>query len=112
MAIVGIASGEASFFRSIKEIFLGRMGVWIAPPLVGSSKRGLAKQTRPRRHSVRVRKEVFVCDNCGMRKRLNSAQRHWCEECKTGSPVELRPVRDKRSAPKPESIEPAGSPRR
>ncbi|MFL6521470.1 MAG: hypothetical protein ACJ8NS_14715 [Chthoniobacterales bacterium] len=59
-----------------------------------------------------MRKEVFVCDNCGMRKRLSSSQRHWCEECKTSSPVELRPVRDKRSAPKPESTETAGFVRR
>jgi hypothetical protein len=45
-----------------------------------------------------------------MRKRLNSAQRHWCEECKTSSPVELRPARDKRAVPKPaEPIVPAGS---
>lgn len=39
-----------------------------------------------------------------MRKRLDSAQRHWCEECKTSSPVELRPARDKRAAPKPETV--------
>ena len=51
-----------------------------------------------------MRKEVFVCDNCGMRKRLDSAQRHWCEECKTSSPVELRPARDKRPAPKAEAV--------
>ena len=43
-----------------------------------------------------MRKEVFVCDNCGMRKRLASAQRHWCDECKVTPPVELRPARDKR----------------
>ena len=50
-----------------------------------------------------MRKEVFVCDNCGARKRLDSAQRHWCEECKTSSPVELRPARDKRPIPAPSS---------
>jgi hypothetical protein len=45
-----------------------------------------------------------------MRKRLNSAQRHWCEECKTSSPVELRPVRDKRAVVKPpEPVAQAGS---
>jgi hypothetical protein len=44
---------------------------------------------------VQVRKEIFVCDHCGARKRLDSAQRHWCEECTTSSPVELRPARDK-----------------
>ena len=59
-----------------------------------------------------MRKEVFVCDNCGTRKRLPSSQRHWCEECKTSSPVELRPVRDKRSAPKPDAPETAGFARR
>ena len=45
---------------------------------------------------VQVRKEIFVCDHCGARKRLDSAQRHWCEECTTSKPVELRPARDKR----------------
>lgn len=44
-----------------------------------------------------------------MRKRLASHQRHWCEECKTPSPVELRPVRDKRTAPKDAPIQTAGS---
>jgi hypothetical protein len=53
------------------------------------------------RYEELVRKEVFVCDNCGARKRLDSAQRHWCEECKTSSPVELRPARDKRPVPAP-----------
>ncbi|HEV2842706.1 MAG TPA: hypothetical protein VGW39_15395 [Chthoniobacterales bacterium] len=45
-----------------------------------------------------MRKEIFVCDHCGARKRLDSAQRHWCEECTSSSPVELRPARDKRPA--------------
>jgi hypothetical protein len=43
-----------------------------------------------------MKKEVFVCDTCGMRKRLNSAERHWCEACTLSSPVEMRPARDKR----------------
>jgi hypothetical protein len=42
-------------------------------------------------------KEVFVCDNCATRVRLNSAQRHWCELCTRGAPLEMRPTRDKRN---------------
>ena len=43
-----------------------------------------------------MKKEVFICDNCGTRNRLNSAQRHWCALCLLGSPLEMRPARDKR----------------
>jgi hypothetical protein len=43
-----------------------------------------------------MKKEVFVCDTCGTRMRLNSAERHWCELCTLGSPLEMRPARDKR----------------
>jgi hypothetical protein len=43
-----------------------------------------------------MKKEVFVCDTCGARMRLNSAERHWCEVCTLSSPVEMRPTRDKR----------------
>jgi hypothetical protein len=76
------------------------------------TKTTLGKGGRATYHFFRVRKEVFVCDNCGTRKRLSSSQRHWCEECKTSSPVELRPVRDKRSAPKSDTAETAGLGRR
>lgn len=41
------------------------------------------------------RTEVFVCDHCGMRKRLPRDQRHWCEECKMTPPVELRLTRSR-----------------
>ena len=43
-----------------------------------------------------AKKEVFICDGCGTRTRLNSAQRHWCTVCILGSPLEMRPTRDKR----------------
>jgi len=41
-------------------------------------------------------KEVFVCDQCGLRKRLKSDTRHWCDNCDRGAPVEMRPVRARR----------------
>jgi hypothetical protein len=44
----------------------------------------------------RKRTEVFVCDTCGLRKRLASDKRHWCDNCTTGSPVEMRRANDKR----------------
>jgi hypothetical protein len=48
-------------------------------------------------HKRRVMKsEIFVCDNCGTRTRLNSAERHWCDLCIHGPPLEMRPARDKR----------------
>ncbi|HJT45673.1 MAG TPA: hypothetical protein VJ721_05300 [Chthoniobacterales bacterium] len=40
--------------------------------------------------------DVFVCDGCGARKRLDRNKRHWCEDCKRGSPVEMRRARDKK----------------
>src|ERR1700730_16469336 len=43
-----------------------------------------------------IRKEFFICDTCGTRTRLNSAERHWCELCTLGSPLEMRPTRDRR----------------
>jgi len=54
-----------------------------------------------------VRKEVFVCDHCGIRKRLDSSQRHWCEDCTSRSPVEMRSVRDRKPPERPQPI-PAG----
>jgi hypothetical protein len=43
-----------------------------------------------------LKKELFICDNCGWRKRLPSAARHWCENCNHGAPVEMRPSRVKK----------------
>src|SRR5881398_2952985 len=43
-----------------------------------------------------IKTEIFVCDECGQRKRLKTASRHWCDSCSHGSPVEMRPARDKR----------------
>jgi hypothetical protein len=43
-----------------------------------------------------MKKEFFVCDGCGTRTRLNSAERHWCSVCNQGAPVEMRHVRDKK----------------
>ena len=40
--------------------------------------------------------DVFVCDNCGVRKRLDRNKRHWCDECTRGTPIEMRRARDKR----------------
>jgi hypothetical protein len=39
---------------------------------------------------------MFVCDTCGTRTRLNSAERHWCDLCILGPPLEMRLARDKR----------------
>lgn len=41
--------------------------------------------------------EVFICDTCGLRRRLESAKRHWCDNCVQGTPVEMRPAKDKRA---------------
>jgi hypothetical protein len=43
-----------------------------------------------------MKKELFVCDSCDARKRLDRAERHWCDVCTKGSPVEMRHVRDKK----------------
>ena len=43
-----------------------------------------------------IKTEIFVCDECGQRKRLKTSSRHWCDSCSHGSPVEMRPARDKR----------------
>lgn len=41
----------------------------------------------------RRKKEMFICDGCGMRKRLSSNQRHWCDECTLSSPIEMNTAR-------------------
>lgn len=43
-----------------------------------------------------MKKELFICDSCGARMRLDNAQRHWCAVCNLGSPVEMRYGRDKK----------------
>ena len=43
-----------------------------------------------------IKTDIFVCDQCGNRKRLVSAKRHWCDVCDRGAPVEMRNVRDKK----------------
>ena len=43
-----------------------------------------------------MKKELFICDRCGLRKRLQSSARHWCDNCDYGGHVEMRPARDKR----------------
>ena len=40
--------------------------------------------------------EVFICDKCGVRKRLDSSKRHWCDLCTHNAPVEMRPAKDKK----------------
>jgi hypothetical protein len=37
-----------------------------------------------------MKKELFICDSCGARTRLDNAQRHWCGVCNQGAPVEMR----------------------
>jgi hypothetical protein len=43
-----------------------------------------------------MKKELFICDSCGARARLNNAQRHWCGVCTQGTPVEMRYARNKK----------------
>jgi hypothetical protein len=43
-----------------------------------------------------MKKEFFICDSCGTRTRLDRKERHWCDVCDRGAPVEMRHVRDKR----------------
>src|SRR5437588_11420262 len=45
--------------------------------------------------SKRTSTEVFECEVCGQRKRLESAKRHWCDVYTRGTPVEMRRTRDK-----------------
>ena len=52
-------------------------------------------QNSPTGECSMIKKEIFVCDNCSTRTRLNSAERHWCDLCTRGSPLEMRPARDK-----------------
>jgi ribosomal protein L37E len=46
-----------------------------------------------------MRKELFVCDRCGHRSRLDSTKRHWCTICVNAEETELRPVRIKKPEP-------------
>jgi DNA-directed RNA polymerase subunit RPC12/RpoP len=45
-----------------------------------------------------MRKEVFVCDRCGQKKRLDITKRHWCDACTGRIETEMRPVRVKPAA--------------
>jgi hypothetical protein len=45
---------------------------------------------------VLMKKELFVCDDCGERKRLNSMERHFCENPTHRRAVEMRPSRTKK----------------
>jgi hypothetical protein len=45
-----------------------------------------------------MKKELFVCDICGEKKRLDSTKRHWCMVCQCREATELRPVRIKKAA--------------
>jgi predicted RNA-binding Zn-ribbon protein involved in translation (DUF1610 family) len=53
-----------------------------------------------RRIKKKTETEIFVCDNCGNRKRLPSNQRHWCDNCTFGVPVEMRCAKDKWKRPR------------
>ena len=41
----------------------------------------------------KIKTDMFICDNCGARKRLTSSLRHWCDNCHVQPPVEMRNVR-------------------
>ena len=43
-----------------------------------------------------MKKELFICDSCGARTRLDITQRHWCGVCNKGAPVEMRYGRNKK----------------
>lgn len=39
-----------------------------------------------------MRTEIFVCDRCGQRKRLDRTKQHWCDVCASKQETEMRPV--------------------
>ena len=39
-----------------------------------------------------MRTEIFVCDTCGQRKRLDRSKQHWCPNCAGKKETEMRPV--------------------
>jgi len=39
--------------------------------------------------------ELFICDACGSRQRLETAKRHWCDNCPSDKLVEMQPARGK-----------------
>jgi hypothetical protein len=57
-----------------------------------------------------MKKELFICDRCGLRKRLPSAARHWCDNCDYGGHFEMRPARDKRLVVNHRAKEPEARP--
>src|SRR6266566_5051568 len=40
--------------------------------------------------------DIFVCDNCGARKRLERNKRQWWDNCTHRNPIELRRAKDKK----------------
>ena len=42
-----------------------------------------------------MKKEMFVCDTCGRKERLDITRRHWCQACAGRKETEMRPVRVK-----------------
>jgi hypothetical protein len=40
--------------------------------------------------------DIFVCDSCGVRKRLERHKRHWCDNCTRDTPIEMRRAKDKK----------------
>jgi len=44
----------------------------------------------------KIHTDVFTCDKCGIRKRLDGTKRHWCSNCIGESAIEMRAVRDKK----------------
>jgi hypothetical protein len=43
-----------------------------------------------------MKKELFICDGCGARTRLDNTQRHWCALCNQGATVEMRYGKNKK----------------
>ena len=50
------------------------------------------------------RTEVFVCDHCGLRKRLPRDERHWCDNCNQTPPMEMRLTRSRLHHTRPAAL--------
>ncbi len=48
-----------------------------------------------------MRKEIFVCERCGERKRLDPRKQHWCGSCAGKKETEMQPARAKTFSAKP-----------
>ena len=39
-----------------------------------------------------MRTTIFVCDTCGLRKKLDRTKEHWCTSCAGRKETEMHPV--------------------